>query len=253
MTITIAIANQKGGCAKTTTAVNLSAGLVASGKKVLLIDLDPQANTSQWIGANNHVGGVFELLTAKSDVQALVQTTGIEGLSIIRGARELSNLEKALAGELAVESRLKRRLKSMDLNQYDYVIIDTPPTLSLITLNALSAADSVLIPVTTHVMTLSGVAQLIQTLEEVREVLNPQLKILGLLPCRVDLRTRHSQDILDALSERFGDQVLKSHIHENVRIAEAPSFKQSIFDYRPKSSAAEDFRMLAQEVINLAH
>ena len=141
----------------------------------------------------------------------------------------------------------------MDLNQYDYVIIDTPPTLSLITLNALSAADSVLIPVTTHVMTLSGVAQLIQTLEEVREVLNPQLKILGLLPCRVDLRTRHSQDILDALSERFGDQVLKSHIHENVRIAEAPSFKQSIFDYRPKSSAAEDFRMLAQEVINLAH
>lgn len=253
MTITIAIANQKGGCAKTTTAVNLSAGLVASGKKVLLIDLDPQANTSQWIGANNHVGGVFELLTEKSDVQALVQTTGIEGLSIIRGARELSNLEKALAGELAVESRLKRRLKSMDLNQYDYVIIDTPPTLSLITLNALSAADSVLIPVTTHVMTLSGVAQLIQTLEEVREVLNPQLKILGLLPCRVDLRTRHSQDILDALTERFGDQVLKSHIHENVRIAEAPSFKQSIFDYRPKSSAAEDFRMLAQEVINLAH
>lgn len=253
MTITIAIANQKGGCAKTTTAVNLSAGLVASGKRVLLIDLDPQANTSQWIGANNHVGGVFELLTAKSDVQALVQTTGIEGLSIIRGAREISNLEKALAGELAVESRLKRRLKSMDLNQYDYVIIDTPPTLSLITLNALSAADSVLIPVTTHVMTLSGVAQLIQTLEEVREVLNPQLKILGLLPCRVDLRTRHSQDILDALTERFGDQVLKSHIHENVRIAEAPSFKQSIFDYRPKSSAAEDFRMLAQEVINLAH
>lgn len=231
----------------------MSAGLVASGKNVLLIDLDPQANTSQWIGANNHVGGVFELLTAKSDVQALVQTTGIEGLSIIRGARELSNLEKALAGELAVESRLKRRLKSMDLNQYDYVIIDTPPTLSLITLNALSAADSVLIPVTTHVMTLSGVAQLIQTLEEVREVLNPQLKILGLLPCRVDLRTRHSQDILDALTERFGDQVLKSHIHENVRIAEAPSFKQSIFDYRPKSSAAEDFRMLAQEVINLAH
>jgi len=253
MTITIAIANQKGGCAKTTTAVNLSAGLVASGKRVLLIDLDPQANTSQWIGANNHVGGVFELLTAKSDVQALVQTTGIEGLSIIRGAREISNLEKALAGELAVESRLKRRLKSMDLNQYDYVIIDTPPTLSLITLNALSAADSVLIPVTTHVMSLSGVAQLIQTLEEVREVLNPQLKILGLLPCRVDLRTRHSQDILDALTERFGDQVLKSHIHENVRIAEAPSFKQSIFDYRPKSSAAEDFRMLAQEVINLAH
>lgn len=253
MTITIAIANQKGGCAKTTTAVNLSAGLVASGKRVLLIDLDPQANTSQWIGANNHVGGVFELLTEKSDVQALVQTTGIEGLSIIRGAREISNLEKALAGELAVESRLKRRLKSMDLNQYDYVIIDTPPTLSLITLNALSAADSVLIPVTTHVMSLSGVAQLIQTLEEVREVLNPQLKILGLLPCRVDLRTRHSQDILDALTERFGDQVLKSHIHENVRIAEAPSFKQSIFDYRPKSSAAEDFRMLAQEVINLAH
>lgn len=251
MTTTIAIANQKGGCAKTTTAVNLSAGLAAAGKKVLLIDLDPQANSSHWINASQDVDGVFELLTNKCAVETLVQLTDIEGLSVIRGARELANLEKALAGELAVESRLKRRIKSLDLTQYDYVILDTPPTLSLITLNALSAADCVLIPVTTHVMTLSGVAQLIQTIEEVRDVLNPQLKLLGLLPCRVDLRTRHSQDILDALIERFGDQVLKSHIHENIRIAEAPSFKKSIFEYKSKSSAANDFRLLANEVIKL--
>jgi chromosome partitioning protein len=251
MTVTLAIANQKGGCAKTTTAVNLSAALAYAGKKILLIDLDPQANASQWLDASSACGGVFELLTDKGDVLALIQQTSVEGLALIEGSRDLANLEKALAGELAVETKLKRRLKAILVQKYDYIIIDTPPTLSLITLNALCAANRVLVPVTTHVMSLTGVAQLIQTLEEVRDVLNPDLSVLGLLPCRVDLRTRHSQEILDALIERFGAQVLSSYIHENIRLAEAPSFRQDILEYRPKSGASDDFRLLATEVIKL--
>jgi chromosome partitioning protein len=161
----------------------------------------------------------------------------------------LASIEKSLAGELAVETRLKRRLASLDNLAFDYVLIDTPPTLGLMTLNALCAAQQVLIPVTTHVMTLSGVAQLMQTFDDVKDVLNPQLSLLGLLPCRVDQRTRHSKDIIEALIERFGEQVLVARIRENIRLAEAPSFRKSILQYQPSSSVADDFRALAHEVI----
>jgi chromosome partitioning protein len=161
----------------------------------------------------------------------------------------LARIEKSLAGELAVETRLKRRLASLENFAFDYVLIDTPPTLGLMTLNALCAAQQVLIPVTTHVMTLSGVAQLMQTFDDVKDVLNPQLSLLGLLPCRVDQRTRHSKDIIEALIERFGEQVLVARIRENIRLAEAPSFRKSILQYQPSSSVADDFRALAHEVI----
>ena len=165
------------------------------------------------------------------------------------GSRSLASIEKSLAGELAVETRLKRRLASLENLAFDYVLIDTPPTLGLMTLNALCAAQQVLIPVTTHVMTLSGVAQLMQTFDDVKDVLNPQLSLLGLLPCRVDQRTRHSKDIIEALIERFGEQVLVARIRENIRLAEAPSFRKSILQYQPSSSVADDFRALALEVI----
>ena len=165
------------------------------------------------------------------------------------GSRSLASIEKSLAGELAVETRLKRRLASLENLAFDYVLIDTPPTLGLMTLNALCAAQQVLIPVTTHVMTLSGVAQLMQTFDDVKDVLNPQLSLLGLLPCRVDQRTRHSKDIIEALIERFGEQVLVARIRENIRLAEAPSFRKSILQYQPSSSVADDFRALAHEVI----
>ena len=186
MTITIAVANQKGGCAKTTTAVNLAAALAELKQKVLLIDLDPQANASQWLGADNDARGVFELFTTKVAANSLLVDSNTEGLSLLAGSRSLASIEKSLAGELAVETRLKRRLASLENLAFDYVLIDTPPTLGLMTLNALCAAQQVLIPVTTHVMTLSGVAQLMQTFDDVKDVLNPQLSLLGLLPCRVD-------------------------------------------------------------------
>ena len=245
MTITIAVANQKGGCAKTTTAVNLAAALAELKQSVLLIDLDPQANASHWLGAASDEAGVFQLLTTKVAASALVVQTSTEGLSLLTGSRSLASIEKSLASELSAETLLKRRLASLKGSAFDYVLIDTPPTLGLMTVNALCAAQQVLIPVTTHVMTLSGVAQLMQTFDDVKEVLNPEL-----LPCRVDQRTRHSKDIVDALIERFGQQVLVARIRENIRLAEAPSFRKTILQYQPNSNVAEDFRALAHEVIS---
>ena len=250
MTVTVAVANQKGGCAKTTTVVNLAAAVAGQGKKVLVVDLDPQANASQWLGAEGTADGSLALLTSDKKFSELVQRTNTENVSVVAGSREIAYLDKLLAGEVAVESKLRRRLVKGDLASIDYVLIDTPPTLSLITLNALTAADTLLIPVTTHVMTLSGVAQLIQTYEEVRDLLNPNLSILGLLACRVDLRTNHSKEILESLLDRFGELVLKAQIRESVSVAEAPSFQQSVMSYKSKSGVAADFRMLAIEVIN---
>ncbi len=248
----IAVANQKGGCAKTTTVVNLAACLAEFGKKILVIDLDPQANATTWLGADSGGGDAFKLLTTKAPLEQLIAPTSLEGVYIIGASRELANFEKAVAGEIAVETRLKRRLSALKPEHWDFVLIDTPPTLGLITLNALSTAQELLVPVTTHVLSLSGVAQLVETLEEVKDVLNPSLNILGFVACRVDSRTRHSKEILELLINQFGDKVLKSTIRESIRLAEAPSFQLSINQYGSKSTAADDYRALAAEVLSLA-
>ncbi len=247
----IAVANQKGGCAKTTTVVNLAACLAARDFSVLVIDLDSQANATNWLAGNVGTPGSWKTLTTRDDLVSLIVPTSIPGVSLLAGSRELANLEKALAGELSVETLLKRRLAKLGKDAFDYVLIDTPPTLGLITLNALTAAQQLLIPLTTHVMSLSGVAQMFRTVDQVREVLNPDLNILGLVASRVDLRTRHAKDVLSTLSERFGDKLLKSYVYENVRLAEAPSFQQSILTYNPVSTAAQNYRDLADEVIAL--
>lgn len=247
----IAVANQKGGCAKTTTVVNLAACLAARDFSVLVIDLDSQANATNWLAGNVGTPGSWKTLTTRDDLVSLIVPTCIPGVSLLAGSRELANLEKALAGELSVETLLKRRLAKLGKDAFDYVLIDTPPTLGLITLNALTAAQQLLIPLTTHVMSLSGVAQMFRTVDQVREVLNPDLNILGLVASRVDLRTRHAKDVLSTLSERFGDKLLKSYVYENVRLAEAPSFQQSILTYNPVSTAAQNYRDLADEVIAL--
>lgn len=248
---TIAVANQKGGCAKTTTVVNLAACLAELGRKVLVIDLDSQANATHWLGVDSDSNGAMKLLTTKEPLDQLISPTNLDGVHLIASSRELAHFEKAVAGEIAVESRLKRRLAGLDAKKWDFVLIDTPPTLGLITLNALSAAQELIVPVTTHVLSLSGVAQLVATLDEVKEVLNPSLNILGFVACRVDSRTRHSKEILELLTNQFGDKVLKSMIRESIRLAEAPSFQLSINQYGSKSSAADDYRALAAEVLSL--
>lgn len=247
----IAVANQKGGCAKTTTVVNLAACLAERGKKILVIDLDSQGNATTWLGADLHPEGSMKLLTTKDPVAGLISQTNVPGVSLIAASRELTHFEKSVAGEIAVETRLKRRLSALDAKAWDFVLIDTPPTLGLMTLNALSAAQELIIPVTTHVLSLSGVAQLFETLEEVKEVLNPSLNVLGLVACRVDSRTRHSKEILELLISQFGDKVMQSTIRESIRLAEAPSFQLSISQYGSKSAAADDYRALAAEVLKL--
>lgn len=247
----VVIANQKGGCAKTTTTVNVAAGMAEQGKRVLVVDLDPQANTTAWLSEANTSGqGVWQVLNDQAPMAEHIQDSGMAGVALLAGSRSVANLEKALAGELAVETRLRRALASLDDNAYDVAIIDTPPTLGLVTLNALTAAHWLLVPVTTHVMSLSGVAQLLSTVKDVKTLLNPHLQTLGFVACRVDTRTRHAREILQALKERFGDDLCQTTIRENIRIAEAPSFRESIFTYSATSGAAQDYRALTDEILS---
>jgi chromosome partitioning protein len=248
----IVIANLKGGCAKTTTVVNLACGLAELNKKILVLDIDPQGNASNWLNVTSPSKGAYKLLTSIDDPASLVSKTSIEGIDILDASVELSQVEKFLAGELSIETKLKRRLTTLFKKQHwDFVLIDTPPTLGILTINAFSAATEVLVPVTTHVMSLSGVTQLISTLNQVNEFLNPDLVISGFIPSRVDLRTKHSREVLEKLRETFGSKVFKTIIRENVLLAEAPSFKKSILSYRSNSNAADDYRNLTKEILNI--
>lgn len=247
----ISIANQKGGCAKTTTAVNLAAALAEIKEKVLLIDLDPQANASQWLGASDSSKNSFEIFNSKTPLSELIQPTQAANIFIISGHQDLASVEKVIANEVGIDFILKRRLKEVNPKDWDFIIIDTPPTLGFLTVNALTSSSEILIPVTTHIMTLTGVAQLISKYNEIKEILNPNLEILGFLPSRVDTRTKHSKEILQSLIDRFGNKVLKSRIRENVRLAEAPSFSENILIYDEQSGAAKDYRDLAREVVRL--
>jgi len=248
----IALANLKGGCAKTTTVVNLAACLAELNKRVLVIDLDPQGNSSEWLSEMPSFPlSALQLFTDKTPISDLIYPTACEGVSLLASSPDLSSLDKLLAGELAVETILKRRLDELNANDWDYVLIDTPPTLGLVTLNALSAANNLIVPVTTHILTLAGVAQLLAVIEKIKSVLNPKLRLLGFLPSRVDLRTRHSKDVLDTMKEHFAGQVFDSHIRENIRLAEAPSYKKAIIAYDGKCGAATDFRSFTQEMLKI--
>ena len=246
----IVVANQKGGCAKTTTVVNLACGLAEQGLKVLVVDLDPQANATQWLGAKDKSKGAYDLLVDDTPLEDVILTTEMKGVDVIAASKQLSQIEKALAGQMAIETLLKRRLSKANSSAWDVMLIDTPPTLGLLTLNALAASDELLVPVTTHVMSLIGVSQLINTLNDVKDVLNPSINILGYLPSRVDLRTKHAKDVVELLKGSFGDKVFSSFIRENISLAEAPSFKQGIMTYKSSSPAAADYRLLTKEVID---
>lgn len=245
----LAITNQKGGSGKTTTAVNLAAALGEKGRRVLVVDLDPQASATTWLRVKNVGKGVFSIFVENENIVDIIYSTDFTGIDVIPSSTWLAGVERALAGEIGAETILRRNLECLPADRWDYVLMDCPPALGLLTVNALAAAREVLIPVEAHVMALGGLAQLLQTVKVVKERLNPGLEISGILACRVDARTRHAQEVVEQLRDRFGDLVYNVVIRENVRLAEAPSFGQPITLYDPRSHGAEDYRALAEEII----
>jgi chromosome partitioning protein len=246
----IAICNQKGGTGKTTTSINLSAYLALAGKKVLLIDLDPQANATSGSGINKHnvVKSSYHLLLEEMDLKEIIQSTAIPNFFIAPSNLDLTGAEVELVGMLAREYRLKRALIK-EKESFDFIIIDSPPSLGLLTINALCAADSVLIPVQCEYYALEGVTQLSHTLKLIKENLNPELAIEGVLLTMADFRTNLTKEVITEARNYFKDKVYHTVIPRNIRLTEAPSFGKPIALYDEESIGAEKYEELAKELI----
>ncbi len=246
---TIAIANQKGGVGKTTTAINLSASLAANDLRVLLIDSDPQGNSTTGLGVNKDGGPtLYDALLDKADLNGIVQKTACEGLDIIPADRNLVAVNIELLDQPRREFRLRDRLEPLK-PAYEYIVVDCPPALDLLTINALVAADSVLIPIQCEFFALEGVSQLMDTIDRIRDGLGHPLKIEGVLLTMYDDRTNLTRQVADDLREFFADEVMQTVIPRSVRLAEAPSHGKPILLYDVRSRGAESYIKLAKEIL----
>ena len=248
----IAICNQKGGVGKTTTAINLAAALAGAGKKILIIDLDPQGNASTGLGIDyaNRDKSIYEVLASSIAFDESVSKTNLENLFIIPSNVELSGIEPELANESDKAFVLKSLINnSNSIKTFDYIFIDCPPALSLLTLNALVSANSVLIPMQCEYYALEGLSDLVNTIKKVKKHLNPQIEIEGLLRTLFDKRNTLGKQVSDQLSAHFGNKVYTTIIPRNIRLAEAPSHGKAVLFYDKSSKGAKAYLELADEIL----
>jgi chromosome partitioning protein len=244
----IAFANQKGGVAKTTTTLNLAAAFAEVGHRVLCVDMDPQGNLtmSQGIDPDTLEQSMFDVLVHDLSIREVIKRREID---VACASIDLAGAEIAMSTKIGRERSLTKALLAVD-DDYDWMFIDTPPSLGLLTVNALTAADQVIVPVQCEYLSMRGLLQLQNTLAMIRENLNPDVQIAGILPTMVDTRTLHAKEALEILEENFGDRVFGARIRKTVRFAEAPVKGMSVLKYDPKGTAADAYRQLAKEVLS---
>jgi chromosome partitioning protein len=244
----LAFANQKGGVAKTTSTLNLAAALAEKEMRVLCVDMDPQGNLtmSQGLNPDSIERSMFDVLVHRMPIENVIHKTEID---IAVSSIDLAGAELALSSMIGRERALEKALAPL-LGEYDYILIDTPPSLGLLTINALVASDGVIVPVQCEYLSLRGLVQLENTLAMIRENLNPKVGIVGILPTMYDRRTLHTREAVEILEENFGDLVFNTRIKKTIRYAEAPVKGSSVLKYDPTGSAADAYRQLAKEVLN---